>query len=99
MCIVVTIGTVIQTASVNIGMFLAGRVLAGYAVGYSPIPHMASMLCVSVLIIDKRQGTSRHGTHLPQRNLRPAIPRLNRRHIRLRHLTRNYGLELGGLRL
>ena len=47
MCIVVTIGTVIQTASVNIGMFLAGRVLAGYAVGYSPIPHMASMLCGS----------------------------------------------------
>lgn len=34
MCIIVTIGTVIQTASVNIGMFLAGRVLAGYAVGY-----------------------------------------------------------------
>lgn len=33
MCIVVTIGTAIQTASVNIGMFLAGRVLAGYAVG------------------------------------------------------------------
>ncbi|EYE97367.1 putative MFS monosaccharide transporter (Hxt8) [Aspergillus ruber CBS 135680] len=33
MCVVVTIGTVIQTASVNIGMFLAGRVLAGYAVG------------------------------------------------------------------
>lgn len=33
MCIVVTIGTVIQTAAVNIGMFLAGRVLAGYAVG------------------------------------------------------------------
>ncbi|THW26714.1 putative MFS monosaccharide transporter, partial [Aureobasidium pullulans] len=33
LCVVVTIGTVIQTASVNIGMFLAGRVLAGYAVG------------------------------------------------------------------
>jgi MFS family permease len=33
MCVIVTIGTVIQTASVNIGMFLAGRVLAGYAVG------------------------------------------------------------------
>lgn len=33
MCVVVTIGTVIQTASVNIGMFLAGRALAGYAVG------------------------------------------------------------------
>ncbi|PKY05280.1 MFS monosaccharide transporter [Aspergillus campestris IBT 28561] len=33
MCVVVTIGTVIQTASVNIGMFLAGRVLAGFAVG------------------------------------------------------------------
>ncbi|KAH8703560.1 putative MFS monosaccharide transporter [Talaromyces proteolyticus] len=33
MCIVVTIGCVIQTASVNIGMFLAGRVLSGFAVG------------------------------------------------------------------
>jgi len=33
LCIIVTIGTVVQTASVNIGMFLAGRVLAGYAVG------------------------------------------------------------------
>lgn len=33
MCIVVTIGTVVQTASVNIGMFLAGRALAGFAVG------------------------------------------------------------------
>ncbi|KAI4850175.1 putative MFS monosaccharide transporter [Aureobasidium sp. EXF-8845] len=33
LCIVVTIGTAVQTASVNIGMFLAGRVLAGYAVG------------------------------------------------------------------
>ncbi|KAF3762825.1 putative MFS monosaccharide transporter [Cryphonectria parasitica EP155] len=33
MCVVVTIGTVIQTASVNIGMFLAGRALAGTAVG------------------------------------------------------------------
>ena len=33
MCIIVTIGTVIQTASQNIGMFLAGRVLAGIAVG------------------------------------------------------------------
>ncbi|KAG9573397.1 MFS transporter, partial [Aureobasidium melanogenum] len=33
LCVVVTIGTVIQTANVNIGMFLAGRVLAGYAVG------------------------------------------------------------------
>ena len=33
MCIIVTIGTVVQTAAVNMGMFLAGRVLAGYAVG------------------------------------------------------------------
>ncbi|KAL3469067.1 general substrate transporter [Aspergillus californicus] len=33
MCVIVTIGTVIQTASVNIGMFLAGRALAGIAVG------------------------------------------------------------------
>ncbi|KAK5115720.1 hypothetical protein LTR62_000809 [Meristemomyces frigidus] len=33
MCIIVTIGTAVQTAAVNMGMFLAGRVLAGYAVG------------------------------------------------------------------
>lgn len=33
MCIFVTIGTVIQTASINMGTFLAGRVLAGFAVG------------------------------------------------------------------
>jgi predicted MFS family arabinose efflux permease len=33
-CIIVTIGTVIQTASVNMGMFLAGRALAGCAVGW-----------------------------------------------------------------
>lgn len=33
MCVVVTVGTVIQTAAVNMGMFLAGRVLAGIAVG------------------------------------------------------------------
>lgn len=33
MCILVTIGTTIQTASVNLGMFLAGRAIAGTAVG------------------------------------------------------------------
>jgi predicted MFS family arabinose efflux permease len=33
MCVIVTIGTVVQTASGSIGMFLAGRALAGYAVG------------------------------------------------------------------
>ncbi|KAH7418014.1 MFS transporter [Cadophora sp. MPI-SDFR-AT-0126] len=33
MCIIVTIGTIVQTSAVNFGMFLAGRVLAGYAVG------------------------------------------------------------------
>ena len=33
MCIFVTVGTTIQTAAVNMGMFLAGRVLAGFAVG------------------------------------------------------------------
>ena len=33
MCIIVTIGTTIQTASVNMGMFLAGRAIAGFAVG------------------------------------------------------------------
>ncbi|KAI1080420.1 putative MFS monosaccharide transporter [Whalleya microplaca] len=33
LCVIVTIGTAIQTASVSIGMFLAGRLLAGIAVG------------------------------------------------------------------
>lgn len=33
LCVIVTVGTIIQTASVNIGMFLAGRALAGVAVG------------------------------------------------------------------
>lgn len=32
-CVLVTIGCAIQTGSVNFGMFLAGRVLAGIAVG------------------------------------------------------------------
>lgn len=32
-CVIVTIGTVIQTASINVGMFLGGRVIAGIAVG------------------------------------------------------------------
>lgn len=32
-CIIVTIGVVIQTAAVNMGMFLAGRCMAGFAVG------------------------------------------------------------------
>ena len=33
MCVIVTVGTAIQTASVHIGMFLAGRTMAGFAVG------------------------------------------------------------------
>ncbi|KAK0927257.1 hypothetical protein LTR91_012963 [Friedmanniomyces endolithicus] len=33
MCIIVTIGTTVQTAAINMNMFLAGRVLAGFAVG------------------------------------------------------------------
>jgi predicted MFS family arabinose efflux permease len=32
-CILVTVGVVIQTAATNVGMLLAGRVLAGIAVG------------------------------------------------------------------
>lgn len=33
MCVLVTAGTVIQTASVNMPMFLVGRAMAGMAVG------------------------------------------------------------------
>ncbi len=39
MCVFVTIGTAIQTSAVNLGMFLAGRVLAGFAVGYAICPN------------------------------------------------------------
>lgn len=58
MCIIVTIGTVIQTASVNIGMFLAGRVLAGYAVG-QVILHLLGDWA------NKRQWYGRNSTNLP----------------------------------
>jgi MFS family permease len=33
MAVIVTVGCIIQTASVNMAMFLTGRGLAGYAVG------------------------------------------------------------------
>lgn len=33
-CVLVTIGATIQTASMNIGMMLASRVISGVAVGY-----------------------------------------------------------------
>ncbi|KAK3074510.1 hypothetical protein LTR53_002992 [Teratosphaeriaceae sp. CCFEE 6253] len=33
MCVIVTIGTIVQTASINMGMFLGGRAIAGFAVG------------------------------------------------------------------
>lgn len=48
MCVIVTIGCTIQTASVNFGMFLAGRVLAGYAVGYVVIQLLAFTMCMPV---------------------------------------------------
>lgn len=33
LCLIVTVGCIIQTAAVNIGMLLAGRILTGIAVG------------------------------------------------------------------
>lgn len=33
LCVIVTIGVIIQTAAQNIGMFIAGRAVAGVAVG------------------------------------------------------------------
>lgn len=67
LCIVVTIGTAIQTASVNIGMFLAGRVLAGYAVGWvlsslSPATMEACCWC-------RIKGSGGNGSHLSFWNL------------------------------
>ena len=38
MCVVVTIGTSVQTGAINMGMFLAGRAIAGIAVGSVPTP-------------------------------------------------------------
>ncbi|KAH7121998.1 general substrate transporter [Dactylonectria estremocensis] len=43
-CVIFTIGTVIQTACVNIGMFLAGRVIAGIAVGEIAAPHSRGLI-------------------------------------------------------
>ncbi|KAF1732788.1 High-affinity glucose transporter [Beauveria bassiana] len=42
LCILVTIGTAIQTVAVHIAMFLVGRGLAGFAVGLSPRSGMVS---------------------------------------------------------
>jgi predicted MFS family arabinose efflux permease len=33
LCVIVTVGCVVQTAAVDIGMLLAGRILTGIAVG------------------------------------------------------------------
>lgn len=35
--VLVTIGCIVQTASQNIGMFIAGRVIAGVAVGWETL--------------------------------------------------------------
>ncbi|EJP65405.1 MFS monosaccharide transporter (Hxt8) [Beauveria bassiana ARSEF 2860] len=42
LCVLVTIGTAIQTVAVHIAMFLVGRGLAGFAVGDSPRSGMVS---------------------------------------------------------
>ena len=38
-CVIVTIGAAIQTGSVDMGMFLAGRILSGIAVGFVDIKY------------------------------------------------------------
>lgn len=81
MCCIVTVGTIIQTASINMGMFLAGRALAGYAVGY--ILHCTT---VHPRFTDNIQRDGRNCTNLPFRDLSPSTPRIDRRYIRLWHL-------------
>lgn len=49
--------------------------------------------------INKLQWHGRNGPNLPERNLRPKIPRSDRRNLRLRHLIRNNDVELGWIRL
>lgn len=94
-CIIVTIGCTIQTASVNIGMFLAGRALAGYAVGY-----------VSISPKRKFKETNRvvkwyggYSPRLPLRNLLAKIPRSYRRYFWRRYRIRNHGIQLGRFRM
>jgi len=47
MCVIVKIGTTIQTAAANYGMFVAGRFLAGFAVGY--VKHLQESLEVKLI--------------------------------------------------
>lgn len=65
-CIIVTIGSAIQTGSVNIGMFLAGRVISGTAVGFvlksDPESIRESELCNILIMCLQCSGW--HGTNL-----------------------------------
>ncbi|TLS30848.1 hypothetical protein PpBr36_02662 [Pyricularia pennisetigena] len=59
MCVMVTIGTVIQTASVSIAMFLAGRAVAGMAVGLVSMRRTSSQPDVTSEIKLDRANQSR----------------------------------------
>lgn len=63
MCVVVTIGTSIQTGSINIGMFLAGRFIAGFAVGYVFTCFQSPLALQSVRLIPP-QRNGRHCSHI-----------------------------------
>lgn len=94
MCVFVTIGTVIQTAAVNLGMFLAGRVLAGYAVG------LVLKWESNKNTADRRQqGISRNGPNLSQWNISSSPPRPHRWHLRLRYFIWHHDVQLGWIRL
>ena len=62
----VTVGVAIQTASVNIGMLLAGRFIAGVGVGY--VPKCLSSVMKCSWLNASTQIFKRHDSHLSFRN-------------------------------
>lgn len=50
--IVVTVGCTIQTASMNLGMFLAGRCIAGIGVGYVCLPLFSTKNISALTVTD-----------------------------------------------
>lgn len=98
MCIIVTVGTVVQTASVNMGMFLAGRVLAGFAVGglVSTVPIYLSEISApqSRGLIGGISGCGKYEVYLAK----DCVVSWQLMHT-LRYLLRHHDVQLGWLRL
>lgn len=78
--VVVTIGCIIQTASVNIGMFIAGRTITGAAVGYGMVELRGNVcLLTRGLTSLPHQRPERHRTGLSLGDQQPKHSRSDRR--------------------